>query len=447
MVNEQQRIRNALANRFSLFRDKANDQEIERRIREGVELTGATPWILMFAILIASIGLNVNSTAVIIGAMLISPLMGPIIGAGLGVAAYDFDLVKRSLFNLMIATLISLVVSTLYFVLTPLREAQSELLARTSPTIWDVMIALFGGMAGIIGLTRKESSNVIPGVAIATALMPPVCPAGYGLATGQWHFFAGALYLYAINCVFIALAAVIVLRTLHLKKHGFEDERMARRVKFYLLVLALATALPSAYLATNLVKQELFKSRARTFVAQEFSFPDTYVAKTTIDPATQTIELALIGEPLSKATMDTIQTRLSSGSLQGAKIVVHQDGENQLDVTSLKSTLLSDLYQNAQVSLQQKDEQLQKLQKELAARNELFDKAQDITAELKAQYPSINSVFVSQGVQFSAESEAQKYVQLSVKSSKPLSSADHTRIENWFKARVKSENARVIFER
>ena len=151
----EQRFRNAVAQRFSLLQDKADDESIERRIREGMELSGATPWILMFAILVASIGLNVNSTAVIIGAMLISPLMGPIMGAGLGVALYDFDLVKRSLVNLGIATLISLVVSTLYFTLSPLREAQSELLARTSPTIWDVMIALFGGLAGIIGVTRK----------------------------------------------------------------------------------------------------------------------------------------------------------------------------------------------------------------------------------------------------------------------------------------------------
>ena len=185
----EQRFRNAVAQRFSLLQDKADDESIERRIREGMELSGATPWILIFAILVASIGLNVNSTAVIIGAMLISPLMGPIMGAGLGVALYDFDLVKRSLVNLGIATLISLVVSTLYFTLSPLREAQSELLARTSPTIWDVMIALFGGLAGIIGVTRKEKSNVIPGVAIATALMPPVCTAGYALATGQWRFF------------------------------------------------------------------------------------------------------------------------------------------------------------------------------------------------------------------------------------------------------------------
>ena len=213
------RFRHSLAHRFSLFDDKAADEEIERRIRDGVDLSGATPWILIFAIFVASVGLNVNSTAVIIGAMLISPLMGPIMGAGLGVAVYDFDLVKRALTNLAIATLISLVVSALYFFVSPLHEAQSELLARTTPTVWDVLIALFGGLAGIIGMTRQEKSNVIPGVAIATALMPPVCTAGFGIATGQWSFVVGALYLYTINCVFIGLATVIGIRVLKLKRH------------------------------------------------------------------------------------------------------------------------------------------------------------------------------------------------------------------------------------
>lgn len=168
------RLSHALADRFSLFADKAEDVEIERRIRDGVELSGATPWVLIFAIFVASVGLNVNST-VIIGAMLISPLMGPIMGAGLGVAIYDFELVKHAISNLGIATAISLIVSTLYFSISPLQDAQSELLARTTPTVWDVLIAIFGGLAGIVGATRQEKSNVIPGVAIATALMPPVC--------------------------------------------------------------------------------------------------------------------------------------------------------------------------------------------------------------------------------------------------------------------------------
>ena len=297
--------------RFSLLADKAEDDEIERRIRDGIELSGAIPWILIFAIFIASVGLNINSTAVVIGAMLISPLMGPIMGVGLGVAVYDFKLVKRALFNLGIATLISLVVSTLYFSISPLDNAQSELLSRTSPTVWDVLIALFGGLAGIIGVTREEKSNVIPGVAIATALMPPVCTAGFGIATEQWSFVGGALYLYTINCVFISLATIIGIRILRLKPHSFADEKVERRVKLSLLMIAIVTAIPSAYLATKLVNEEVFKSNANKFITQEFTFKDTQVASSKIDSKTRTIELALVGLPLSQATLQNIEGRLA----------------------------------------------------------------------------------------------------------------------------------------
>ncbi len=433
------RFRHSLAHRFSLFDDKAADEEIERRIRDGVDLSGATPWILIFAIFVASVGLNVNSTAVIIGAMLISPLMGPIMGAGLGVAVYDFDLVKRALTNLAIATLISLVVSALYFFVSPLHEAQSELLARTTPTVWDVLIALFGGLAGIIGMTRQEKSNVIPGVAIATALMPPVCTAGFGIATGQWSFVVGALYLYTINCVFIGLATVIGIRVLKLKRHGFANAKVQRQVKFYLLLIALGTAIPSTYLAFNLVKDEVFKSNVKAFIGREFTLEGTQVAYTKIDPITRTIEVALIGLPLSKSMLQSIEGRLAVANLAGAKIVVHQTGDNRVDVTALKSSLLSDLYSNGQEALRQKEEQVKKLEQELAERNAIYEKAADIDLELRAQYPNIASIFLSDGVELHPDGTKTKLVQLTVRSTKSIPSADKTRIENWFKARSKSD--------
>lgn len=440
------RFRHALTQRFSLFADKAEDGEIERRMRDGVELSGATPWILIFAIFVASVGLNVNSTAVIIGAMLISPLMGPIMGAGLGVAVYDFDLVKRALFNLGMATLISLVVSALYFAVSPLQDAQSELLARTTPTIWDVLIALFGGLAGIVGITRQEKSNVIPGVAIATALMPPVCTAGFGVATGQWGFVGGALYLYTINCVFIGLATVIGIRILRLKRHGFADAKVERRVKLSLLVIALGTAVPSAYLAAQLVKDEVFKSNAKKFVTQEFSLKETQIASSKIDPLTRTIELALVGLPLSQSTLTNIEDRLAVAQLEGTKIIVHQTGDNTVDVTALKSGLLSDLYLNGQETLRQKDEQVKQLQDALAAKNAIFTKAEDISAELRAQYPVVTSIIVSEGIELLSDSTKRPLIQLGVKSSKSLSADDKARVENWFKARTKSDAVVLSFD-
>ncbi|MER2539681.1 MAG: TIGR00341 family protein [Azonexus sp.] len=330
-MNQQQaalpfslRVRHIMRERFNLRDDKADDAEIESRIRESIELRGATPWILVFAIFVASVGLNVNSAAVIIGAMLISPLMGPIMGTGLGAAVFDFDLVKRSLINLGVATLISVIVSALYFWLSPLQQAQSELLARTTPTLWDVLIALFGGLAGVVGITRKEKSNVIPGVAIATALMPPACTVGFGIATGQWRFAGGAMYLYTINCVFIALATVVGIRAMGLKKHGFATAAIAKKTKSILLFLALVTALPSTYLAIQLVRDEVFRSNAQEFIRREFVFQSAQVVDSKIDPARRTIDVSLVGDPIGKDMLANIEAKLAGANLGGTKIILHR---------------------------------------------------------------------------------------------------------------------------
>jgi len=203
-----------LKDKFDLIDDKENDLITINEIKKNVEFKGTNLWILIFAIIIASVGLNMNSAAIIIGAMLISPLMGPIIGIGLGAGINDFELIKKSLRNLALASSISILTSAIYFWITPLGEASSELLSRTKPTIWDVLIALAGGLAGVIATSRKEKTNAIPGVAIATALMPPLCTSGYGLATGNWAYFLGALYLYFSNCVIISLSTLFIVRLL-----------------------------------------------------------------------------------------------------------------------------------------------------------------------------------------------------------------------------------------
>jgi len=214
-----------IKDRFSLDEDKADEALIIESIDRNVHFKGTNLWTLIFAILIASIGLNVNSTAVIIGAMLISPLMGPIMGIGLGIGIIDFDLMKRGIKNLMIAALLSIITSFLYFSLSPLHEARTEILARTTPSIWDVLIAFFGGMAGIIAGTRKEKSNILPGVAIATALMPPLCTAGFGLATGEVYYFFGAIYLFSS----IAFSSVLLLLLLS-DISSFSGNNLPRRL-------------------------------------------------------------------------------------------------------------------------------------------------------------------------------------------------------------------------
>ena len=224
---------------FDLRKSKENEELTVDSIRNGVVFKGTNLWVLIFAIFIASLGLNVNSTAVIIGAMLISPLMGPIMGFGLSVGISDFELLKQSFKSYLSTTLISVITSTLYFSLTPLNEVQSELLARTSPTIYDVLIALFGGLAGIIAVSTKEKGHVIPGAAIATALMPPLCTAGFGLATGNIFYFLGAFYLYFINSVFISLATYLGVRLMSFKRKAFVDKKREKQVRRYIVAVVL----------------------------------------------------------------------------------------------------------------------------------------------------------------------------------------------------------------
>lgn len=252
----------ALRSRFSLREDREDAVRIDAALRAGIVMRGTNLWVLIFAILIASIGLNVNSTAVVIGAMLISPLLGPSLGVGYGIGILDLALVRASVKNLAIASLIALATSTAYFLVSPLHGAQSELLARTAPSIWDVLIAFSGGLAGIIGATRKEKSTVIPGVAIATALMPPLCTAGFGIATRNWRYFFGASYLFTINCVFIAAAAAIVISAFRLPHKKFVESAVERRVKRLLAAIVVVTLLPSLYLAYRLVGDEVFRTRA-----------------------------------------------------------------------------------------------------------------------------------------------------------------------------------------
>src|SRR5574344_2722514 len=250
-------------------------------IKKGVEFRGINIWILFFAIIIASVGLNVNSTAVIIGAMLISPLMGPINGIGLAVGTFDMSLLRKSLRNFSIMVIISIIASTLYFILSPLSDAQSELLARTTPTIFDVLIALFGGLAGIVAASRKEQPfTVISGVAIATALMPPLCTAGFGLATLQFNYFFGAFYLFFINSFFIAFATFVMVRYLGFPTVRFLNKKREKIVKRGIIIFALVAVIPSCFIAFNVIKETSFNSQVIKFIAhlqKEEVFPNSQI--------------------------------------------------------------------------------------------------------------------------------------------------------------------------
>ncbi len=348
-------IAKAFINLKSLFniRKDMDETQTVSFIRENVNFQSANAWTLIFAIFIASIGLNMNSAAVIIGAMLISPLMGPIVGAGLALAIYDFELLKRSLRNLGYAVLISLLTSALYFLISPLSAAHSELLARTRPTFYDVLIAIFGGAAGIVALSRKEKGNAIPGVAIATALIPPLCTAGYGIASGKITYFIGAFYLFIINSVFICLSTYLFVRYMRFNPiatpHAGQEERLRKSITW----VAMLVMVPSLVLAFLLHKESLFQSRAEDFIKTEIHFDKSFLVDKEISSQwnNEKIVLSFVGETLSGTEIKRLKEKTSNYSLRPDQLVVRQASleeslEKKLLVKANKETQIIADYEN-----------------------------------------------------------------------------------------------------
>ena len=440
-------VKEIIRERLSLTDDKTEDDVIDERIRGDVSMKGANLWILMFAILIASIGLNVNSTAVIIGAMLISPIMGPIMGIGYAAGINDFSLIRSAFKNLAIATLIALLTSTLYFLISPLDVARSELLARTTPTVWDVMIGLFGGLAGIIAVTRKEKTNVIPGVAIATALMPPLCTAGFGLATGHWSYFFGAFYLYTINLVFIALASFMIVRVFNLNEKKYVDPAIAKKAQRYIAIVVILTVLPSSYLAYQLVGNEVFKAKASSFVNDQLHFKNTDVAQVKIDTKTHTIKVFLIGDHVPQVKLDHFSMELNKAGLENAKLKVYQNGErDDVDVTTLKAEIITDLYQNTREDLTNKSKEVEKLKEQIHQFSGDREYYTAVPKELETLFPKVKNVLLSRSYDPSAieHNLSVNRLILNADVKKRLTSNERHKIEAWLKMRTKSNNVKLI---
>ncbi len=324
---------------FNLMADKEDERQVIEQVSAGVVFRGTNLWILMFAILIASLGLNVNSTAVIIGAMLISPLMGPIIGMGLSVGIGDYDLFRRAVKNYLVATLISVVTATVYFLLSPLNEARSELLARTSPTLYDVLIAFFGGAAGVLALTTKSKGQVIPGVAIATALMPPLCTAGYGLASAQWSYFFGAFYLFFINTVFIAIATFLGVKLLGFHTVASPEAPVLRRRRLLTLVIVVIL-LPAAFMTWNIVRDDVQKREIARFVDHELSQSGTQILSATAQY--DTLRVVAVGRVIADAELADARSRMGYYKMKVKDIAVIQASDAA--VAAAASTELTTLH-------------------------------------------------------------------------------------------------------
>ena len=425
---------------FKLRRERENFKEVVDHIYKNVPYTGTNLWILVFAIFIASLGLNVNSTAVVIGAMLISPLMGPIIGLGMGVGINDLNLLKRSIFNYFFAAAVGLLTSTVYFLISPINEAHSEILARVSPNVYDVLIALFGGFAGILATCSKQKGNVIPGVAIATALMPPLCTAGYGLATLNFTYFFGAFYLFFINSVFIGLATLLTVRFLRFPLVHLQDEKAEKRKKLVVGLVVLITFIPSIYFGYSIVQENRFRQSANAFVDKEAYFENDYLLKKDIDTKTKKITLVFGGAPIVEEQIIALKLKMPYYKLDTSALIIRQGfaylGKND------------NLANSKQVdkAIDDKLAQLAYVQNAIDSIKVLDKLSAQIFQELKSLYPDVNS-FLLQPAKVNTDSLKKNLTIGIIQSDEIISTSEKARIEKWLKVRMNDSTIKVYNER
>lgn len=445
-----QSLRSKLHEMLSLGEDMAPEQETIAAIEDGVDFRGAKLWILILAIFVASLGLNTNSAAVIIGAMLISPLMGPIIGMGLAVGINDFRLFKRAAKNYLVATLFSVATATVYFLLTPLDDVQSELLARTSPTIYDVGIALCGGLAGIVALSSRSQrmGNVIPGVAIATALMPPLCTVGFGLGTGNWLFAIGALYLYLINTIFISLATFIgVTFVMRYPKKVFVDKARERRVKRIITFISILTIIPSIFITLQIVKETVFTNRCQEFCKGAVHCNEARVISQEFDYKTRTIRMILLGESVDSVRIAEMQAKLPHYGLDGVTLDIVQ-GTKGLDAESIRGMIFTEKNKTlaTQRQLAEVEHEAKALRDSLVQYTDAGSVSRTLLPELTALFPVVSSVSTGRGIHTywndSVMQDSAVYV-VNVELDGRMKPEDEARMEAWLCARLARRDLKV----
>lgn len=429
---------------FNVSHDIEDEKLTIAQISSGVSFRGANLWVLIFAIFIASLGLNVNSTAVIIGAMLISPLMGPIIGMGLAIGINDVELLRRAVKNFSVATAVSVLTATVYFLLTPLSEAQSELLARTSPTIYDVLIATFGGAAGILAQGTKIKGNVIPGVAIATALMPPLCTAGFGLATGNLYYFFGAFYLFFINTVFISLSTYIGVRLMNFRRKQFLSEEVGKKAKRIIIAIVLVTMIPSAFMTVGIVKKSFFENNVRNFIANELSQSGTQVISNTVDKDSMVLNVVAVGKEITTKKQTEASDRLGNYGLTGYRLnIIQGEQSDSLLYLTKQISQIKTSRENEQNKILELTTRASALSAELADYTKYDNLTKELRGELTAIYPQVKTISLSKVTQAQRDTSATKeFVAaiLSVEGKKRFSLQDRQRLTEWLKARAKADS-------
>lgn len=422
-------------------------------IKKDMVFRGANVWILICSIVVASVGLNVNSTAVVIGAMLISPLMGPILAIGLAVGTNDWDTLKRGWKNFGVMVAVSLITSTLYFLVTPLSDAQSELLARTKPTFLDALIAVFGGLAGIIGMSRRSTyTNVVPGVAIATALMPPLCTAGYGLATAQWEYFLGAFYLFMINSILISGATLVIVRYLKFPLVTFVNTVTERRVRKYMAISVIVVLLPSAWIFYDVVKETVFMRNANRFVAESFQFEGTEILnkKLTYNDTLPRIDLYVMGEPISDEGQMNMRRQMVTYGLKDVAFRIHQPKDISGDLAGRLSQevrvgVLEDIYERNARMLEQKDAVINRLSAIVDRDSIPFE---NLHREIRIQYPEVKRMAYARTIEMGRDGEVDSIPTFLVRWDNTVVADDRAKRERvmkeWLKARLELDTLRVV---
>lgn len=433
-------MENQLYELFNLHNGEESKEKTLENIKNNISFRGANLWILACAIIVASVGLNVNSTAVIIGAMLISPLMGPIVAAGFALGIYDFDLLKKALRNLLVATVVSLFASTVYFYLSPFKAVQSELLARTHPNIYDILIAFFGGLVGVITVTRVHKGNPIPGVAIATALMPPLCTAGYGLATGHFDFFMGAFFLYCINCTFICIATFVIVKLLKYPAAKSVDIKHQKQVKYGISLLIIILLVPSSYFAYRLYKEQKFSETINLFLENEFTSKGNSIIykKTRFNANPKVIELAFLTKQFSPKEINNLNKKL--GDYGCYNTVLKIDNANKLQ--SFESDILNEVTKLDNAS-GEKDKRISFLENQILENK--FDVVH-ILNESKTLFPTITNLSLANHV-FSVNKEnPEAFTVIIYEAKKPLINSETKKLKNWLSQRINKPNIEIYFK-
>ena len=439
-------IREFLKTTLNLTNDVDIPAAIED-IRSNIPFRGPNVYILFVAIIIASVGLNVNSIPVIIGAMLISPLMGPITGLGLGLGTNDRELVLFSIKNLLVMVGISLLAATLYFMLTPLEiDNPTELLARTRPTIYDVFIALFGGLAGVLETARKEKGTVLSGVAIATALMPPLCTVGYGIANLSWQYTIGALFLFSINCIFIAMAAYIMAKFLKFPVKTVEQHRTRYFILSYGLVLLLAAT--SIFTAYQVIRENEFTKQANRFVKKNQTIGKTYIydSQVNIDVKPYALELRLAGEALNDEIREMLLRDAENYGIMRSQIVMHEDATVEIDRFN-ETEIVKNLIATNASNIQVRDDSIKALNARIAYYQQQQLPAEQLAEELQVQLPTISRLTLAKGTMLEQNVVmSDEQVVVVAHCSEMPSEEEQTRVYEWLKVRLQVTNLEIIFD-